>query len=58
VYGIRLTHRDAPFGEQILDIPVAEIESVVEPNGVGNDIWRESVAFIGVHTPMLSTSGS
>jgi len=58
VYGIRLTHRDAPFGEQILDIPVAEIESVVEPNGVGNDIWRESVAFIGVHMPMLSTSGS
>jgi hypothetical protein len=33
---------------------VAEIESVVEPDGVRNDIWRESVALICIHQPIVS----
>ena len=34
---------DASLGEQIFNIAVAQVESTVEPNGVVNDIWRESV---------------
>ncbi len=41
-----IAYGDAPLGEQILDIPVTEIESVVEPNGVADDIGRESVTFV------------
>jgi hypothetical protein len=36
---------------------MAEVEAIVEPNGVTNDVRRESVAFIGIHPPILSTSG-
>ena len=49
---------DASFGEKIFDIPMAEVESVVQPDGVGNDIRRESVAFINSHGPSLPISGS
>jgi hypothetical protein len=37
---------------------MAEIEAVVEPDGVGDDIGRESVAFVDVHTPILPISAS
>jgi hypothetical protein len=37
---------------------MAKIESIVEPNGVTNDSWRESVAFICVHEPILTIMGS
>jgi hypothetical protein len=40
---------DAPFSEQIFDIAMAEVESIVEPHGVGNDVRWESVSFICVH---------
>ena len=48
------TDGNASLSQEIFDIPVAEIESVVEPDGVGNDIWREAVALIGVSSPILS----
>jgi hypothetical protein len=35
---------------------MAEVESIVEPNGVGNDIGWESMTFIGIHTPILSAT--
>jgi hypothetical protein len=37
---------NASFSEEIFDIAVAEAESVVEPNGIGNDVRWESVSFI------------
>ena len=49
---------DAPFGEEVFNIPMAQIEPVVEPDGVGNYIWRESVAHINIHQPILSTWAS
>jgi hypothetical protein len=48
---------DAALSEQIFNISVAEIEAIVKPNGVTNDVRRESVAFIGIHPPILSASG-
>jgi len=49
---------NSSFSQQIFDITVAEVESVVEPDGVANDIWRESVPLISIHTPILSISGT
>lgn len=34
---------NAPFSEQIFDIAMAEVEPVVQPDCVGDDIGRESV---------------
>ena len=48
------TNDDYPFGRQILDISMAEIESIVEPDGVRNDIWGESVSLISIHEPSLA----
>ena len=52
------TDGDASFGEEGCYIAVAQVEAVVEPDGVGNDIWRESVAFVCIHEPILSIMGS
>lgn len=50
----RFTSDDyAALGQDILDISVAQIESIVQPGGVGNDIWWESVAPMGIHSPIL-----
>jgi hypothetical protein len=40
---------NAAFCQKIFYISMAEIESIVEPDGIGNDIWRESVTFVCVH---------
>jgi hypothetical protein len=32
---------DSPFSQDIFDIAVTEVESIVEPNGIGNDVrWN------------------
>ena len=50
----RLPGNDDPaLGQQIFNIPVAQIESVVEPDCVGDDVGWESVAFVGIHSPIL-----
>jgi hypothetical protein len=45
---------DSAFSQKIFDIPVAQVEALVEPDSMGNDIWREAVAFAGVHAPVLA----
>ena len=45
-----------PVDLRYLDISMAEIESIVEPDGVADDIGRESVSFICVHPPSLPIS--
>ena len=47
----------APLSQKIFDIPVAETEAIIEPDGIGNDIWRESVPFVGIHGPILVQIG-
>jgi hypothetical protein len=37
---------------------VAEIEAIVEPDGVGNNFWREAMAFICIHWPIVQISAS
>ncbi len=36
----------------------SQVESVVEPDCVGDDIGWESLAFIGIHGPSVSTSAA
>jgi hypothetical protein len=50
------TDSDAAFSEKIFDIAMAEIEAVVKADCVGNDIWREPVAFVGIQGPSLPIS--
>jgi hypothetical protein len=40
---------DAIFSEQIFDVSVAQIKTMVEPDGVADDIRRESVVLAGIH---------
>jgi hypothetical protein len=49
---------DPTLSQQIFDIPVAQVEAIVEPDSVGNDTRRESVAFVGIHRPIPSMPGS
>jgi hypothetical protein len=51
-------YSDAAFGKEVFDIALAEIESVIEPNGIGNHIWRESVTRISIYAPILPISAS
>jgi hypothetical protein len=45
---------DPAFSQQIFDIAVTGVESIVEPDGVTDDIWRESVTFVSIHPPILT----
>ncbi len=45
---------NASLGQKIFNIPVAEIESMVEPNGIANDVRWKSVTFVCVHVLILS----
>jgi hypothetical protein len=48
---------DASFRQKIFDITVAEIESMVEPDCIADDIGREPVAFISIHWAIVSIAG-
>ena len=42
-----MANGDAPFGEDQLNIPEAQAEDVVEPDGVADDLGWEAVAWEG-----------
>ena len=48
---------DASFSEKIFNISVAQVEAIVEPDGVRNDIWRESMTLVCVYEPILPIFG-
>ena len=52
-----ITINDAVFSEKVFDISVTEIESVVEPESVADDVWWETVAFICIHASILLNPG-
>ena len=47
---------DASLCQKIFYIAVTEVETEVEPDGIRNDIWREPVAFMGIHPPIVPIS--
>ena len=46
----------ATLGWQIFDIAVAQVEPVIQPDSVADDVRRESVALVGIHWPILLES--
>jgi hypothetical protein len=49
---------DASFSEQVFDVPVTQIETAIESEGVTDDVGRKSVAFVSVRPLTLSGPGS
>ena len=49
---------ETTFCKEILDVAVTEIETIVEPDGVTDDVRWEAVAFVSVNSPILAISGS
>ena len=45
---------DPSFGEQIFNIAMAEVESIVEPDYIADDIRWEPVAFVCSHRQIIS----
>lgn len=45
-------------GQEIFNIPMAEIGSLIEPGGVADDIRRESVRLVSIHQPVLEKTAS
>jgi hypothetical protein len=48
-----IAHRNTTLGQQILNISMTQIESVVEPNSVANYRRRESMALVSDHPPII-----
>jgi hypothetical protein len=48
------TDGDASFSEQVFDITVTEIKSIVEPDCVTDNFWWEPVAYVSIHASILS----
>jgi hypothetical protein len=46
-------YSDASLGQEIFNISVTQIEAIVEPDGIGNDVRWEPVTFICAHVPIL-----
>ena len=40
---------DASFSQEIFNIAVAEVEAMIETDGVGNYVGWEPVSFVGIH---------
>jgi hypothetical protein len=53
-----VTDGDGTLSQQIFNITVAEIESVVGPDCKADDIRQDSVTFICIHWPILSISAT
>lgn len=50
-----VANSDASFSEEIFYIPMTEIEPVVQqPNFISDDVWRKSVAQVGIHWRILA----
>ena len=46
---------DAPFSQEIFDIAMDEVESIIEPDSVGNDVWWKPVSLVSIHGPILAS---
>ena len=53
-----IADRDSAFSEKIFDISAAQIEAIIEPDRVTDDIRWKSVAFISIHPPILAVFDS
>ena len=47
---------DSSLSQEIFNIAVAQVEAVVEPDCITDDIGWESVALVSIHAPILAIS--
>ena len=47
-YGF-VADNDTAFGKKIFNITVAQVESILEPDGITDDIGRETVTLVSIH---------
>ncbi len=52
------TDCDASFGQEIFDISMTQVDAEVQPKGIADDFKRESMAFLGIHPPILAIMAS
>ena len=45
---------DASLGQKVFNVAVAKIESIVEPDGITDDVAWKSVSLISIHLPILA----
>jgi hypothetical protein len=48
---------DSSFGKEVFNIAMAQVETIVEPDSVADDVWSKSVAFVCIHSLILSVTG-
>jgi hypothetical protein len=53
-----IRHDDSTFGEKILDIPEAQAETMVSPDGIADDFWRETMTVVARPVVLHATSVS
>ena len=56
LWGFAWTHvadLDGAFSQEVFNITVTKIESIVEPDSVADDVWRKSVALVCIHLPII-----
>ena len=51
-----VTDSDTSLSKKVFYITVAQIESIVEPDGIADDIGWEPVTFVDIHGPILARS--
>jgi hypothetical protein len=44
---------NATLSQEIFDIAVAEVEAIVQPDCIADDIGRESVTFVSIHPEII-----
>jgi hypothetical protein len=49
---------DASFGQDIFNITIAKVETIIVPDGITDDVGLESVTLVGIHRPILSNETS
>jgi len=49
-----MAYSDTSLGEKIFDVSAADIETIVQPDGVTDYVGWESMTFVCIHTPILS----
>jgi hypothetical protein len=49
-----MAYCDPWFGEKVLNISVTHIESLIEPDCVTDDVWRDAMAFVCIHRQILA----
>ena len=49
---------DSPFGEKILDVSETQAETMVNPDGIADDFWRETMTLIARPAALHETSVS